>query len=89
MRFAPYIERSFDASVDGGSGRAQDVRGHERVGGQLAVVLQPRVVTEAAHLNPLVWVHRQQLCGKKKVLFVTLSTAESRLGAHAHTHCVF
>lgn len=27
----PYIEGSFDASVDRGGGRAQDVRGHERV----------------------------------------------------------
>lgn len=54
--------------MDGGSGGAENVGGHEWIGGQLAVVLEPGVVTEAAHLNPLVWVHRQQLCegGRKR-----------------------
>lgn len=51
--------------MDGGGGGAEDVRGHEWIGGQLAVVLQPGVVTQAAHLNPLVRVHRQQLCGSE------------------------
>jgi len=55
------VKGGFDVGVDGGRGGAQDVRRHERVGGQLAVVLQPGVVAQAAHLDPLVRVHRQQL----------------------------
>lgn len=61
LTFVKCIKSSLDTSVDGGSGGAKNVWGHEWVGGQLAVVLQPGVVTKAAHLNPLVWVHCQQL----------------------------
>lgn len=56
-----HVEGGLDAGVHGGGGGAQDVRRHERVGGQLAVVLQPRVVAQAAHLDPLAGIHGQQL----------------------------
>lgn len=60
-----YIKSSFDTSVDRGSGGSENVWGHKWVGGQLAVVLEPGVVTEATHLNPLVRVDRQQLYRNK------------------------
>lgn len=70
-----YIKGSFDAGVDGGGGWAQDIWGHERVGGQLAVVLQPGVVTQATHLNPLVWVNRQQLCRNRIQINMSLNSS--------------
>lgn len=75
-----YIEGSFDVSVDGGGGGAENVRGHEWVGGKLAVVLEPGVVAEAAHFNPLVWVHRQQLCRNETqiITFSALNTPVKR-----------
>lgn len=64
LTFIKRIKGGFDTGVDRGSGGAQDVWGHEWVGGKLAVVLEPGVVTKATHLNPLVWIHCQQLLYK-------------------------
>lgn len=46
----------------GGSGQTQDVRGHEGIGRELTVVLQPGIIAQLTHLYPLVRVHSQQLC---------------------------
>lgn len=57
-----HVEGSLDVGVYGhGGGGAQDVWCHQRVGGELAVVLEPGVVPQTTHLDPLVRVHSQQL----------------------------